>query len=309
MPDSADPHSDALDLLEVLESIGDGVVVLDASLRVLFWNRAAEKLSGCSAPEMTGRCCADGLLCHPETSRELCAALCPARDCLRDGERRELVTFLRHSDGHRLPVQVRFTPLRRDGQPFGVVQQITDMTPRVGGESAADAGQPHDWTDPQTRLPSMMASAAQLRDRVDQWNLTAELFSVVLVLLDGLDDVAGRFGQEARDQLLFHLARALHGAVRQHDFVGCWFGNQFVLVLPQCSSPQATRIARQARTAFVRAHIGQPLHITKLRFGISTPCGNDTPTALVARAVADLEQHSGAEAQPALSDDSSEISH
>ena len=51
-------------LSTVLDSIFDGVYVVDRERRIIFWNRAAEELTGFRKPEVMGRCCHDSMLNH-----------------------------------------------------------------------------------------------------------------------------------------------------------------------------------------------------------------------------------------------------
>ena len=46
-------------LSEILEHLQDGVYALDRERRVIFWNQAAERITGCKAEEVLGRNVAD----------------------------------------------------------------------------------------------------------------------------------------------------------------------------------------------------------------------------------------------------------
>ncbi len=116
-PPAAPPEILAPELLgALLEEIEEGFYVVDRDRRILYWNRGAERITGFLAQEVTGRLCQSDLLMHCDGEGEvLCGTDCPLAGVIEDGAPRAVTVFLRHRDGHRLPVQVRARPLR-DGQ-------------------------------------------------------------------------------------------------------------------------------------------------------------------------------------------------
>ena len=51
-------------LSTVLNSIFDGVYIVDKQRRIIFWNRAAEELTGYLGRDVIRRCCHDSMLNH-----------------------------------------------------------------------------------------------------------------------------------------------------------------------------------------------------------------------------------------------------
>jgi PAS domain-containing protein len=82
-----DDHADFHKLL--LDDLYDAVYFVDPSRRILYWNHAAEALSGFSASEVVGKHCSDNLLCHvDESGRSLCQGDCPLSQSMQSGIRR-----------------------------------------------------------------------------------------------------------------------------------------------------------------------------------------------------------------------------
>src|SRR5260221_5099597 len=97
----------------VLESLPIGVYMVDRDLKVIFWNRGAERISGYLAQDVIGRHCREKLLVgldesDPATGGEASQLT----NSLRDGQPIEADVFLRHRSGHRIPVHVCAVPLR-----------------------------------------------------------------------------------------------------------------------------------------------------------------------------------------------------
>lgn len=50
--------------LTIINNLNDGVYFVDLDRRILFWNKAAERITGYSADEIMGRQCQDNILNH-----------------------------------------------------------------------------------------------------------------------------------------------------------------------------------------------------------------------------------------------------
>ncbi len=101
---------------QVLQALGDAVIVVDRGERVVVWTPAAERLLGFAAAEIVG-----GAL--PEVGIRL--------DALLAGRERRLT--LRRRDGVSIPATVTTTVLLGlEGEREGVVLLIKDLTPWIG---------------------------------------------------------------------------------------------------------------------------------------------------------------------------------
>ncbi len=118
----------------VIESLRDGLVVLDREGRVAAWNRAAEAICGISTREAIGR---PYLALWPAGDRERLA------DALRRllGSEAEAFTLdaVEHeaTGGRRMVLNLKGSPLRQSEGAAGAVLLIEDITGRVALERAA----------------------------------------------------------------------------------------------------------------------------------------------------------------------------
>ncbi|MCP4645400.1 MAG: PAS domain S-box protein, partial [bacterium] len=92
----------------ILDNLYDAVYFVDRDVGITYWNQAAERLTGFSASEVTGRKCSDAVLTHvDEQGHLLCVHGCPLQATMQDGSSREAEVFLHHKNGFRVPVAVR----------------------------------------------------------------------------------------------------------------------------------------------------------------------------------------------------------
>ncbi len=118
----------------VVDSLREGVVVLDPAARIVAWNPALEERYGVSAAEVLGR----GLIeCFPNLRME---ALAEPLERLLRGEIEEFALgAMEHESlrkGHVI-LNVRASLLRQGGRPAGAVLLVEDITERVALERSA----------------------------------------------------------------------------------------------------------------------------------------------------------------------------
>jgi PAS domain S-box-containing protein len=77
---------DGVSLDQMLTRSGDGVVAVGPDGRVLLWNRAAEKILGYSARDVTGRQCCDVMVGRDDHGNRLCYQGCHVQTLARMGE-------------------------------------------------------------------------------------------------------------------------------------------------------------------------------------------------------------------------------
>ena len=115
----------AIEMTELLQKIVDeapqGIYVLDAERKIVFWSAGAERITGYSREEMVGRHCFEGMLDHIDREGvHLCHDFCPMMATIFDGQSREQPVFLKDRTGQRIPVMVHTEPLfKRTGNAGG----------------------------------------------------------------------------------------------------------------------------------------------------------------------------------------------
>ncbi|HDN84587.1 MAG TPA: PAS domain S-box protein [Candidatus Aerophobetes bacterium] len=109
------------------ESMADGVFTLDGNGRITSWNPAMEHITGYRAEEVMGRGCS--FLNFNKCFGKSCPSGIEECEILRYKRMDSTECFLRHKDGHDVPV-VKSARIVMDenGRLRGVVETITDLT-------------------------------------------------------------------------------------------------------------------------------------------------------------------------------------
>lgn len=110
-------------MLDILDSLGEGVITMDADFRITFLNRAAERITGFGRGEMVGKFCKQ--ICRVESCREHC----PLGKVLATGEPvYDLFTALQHASGETLPVKMNSAALYNSSkEPIGGILSFRDL--------------------------------------------------------------------------------------------------------------------------------------------------------------------------------------
>jgi PAS domain S-box-containing protein len=117
----------------ILDSLSDGVYVCDRDRRIVYWNKAAEHITGWPATEVLGRRCVDDVLAHVDKDgHRLCGEeFCPLHRSMVTGTPCAvgLTVYARSKAGHRIPMQVTVSPIRDDsGEIVGGVESFRDVS-------------------------------------------------------------------------------------------------------------------------------------------------------------------------------------
>lgn len=118
---------------ELLNLLADGAYITDTDRQIVFWNQAAQRITGWRSEEVVGRSCRDNILVHVDKDgHPLCGhEHCPLHRCIITGEPSAgpLLVFAQHRSGSRIPVEVTVAPIRNhSGQILGGIEVFRDLT-------------------------------------------------------------------------------------------------------------------------------------------------------------------------------------
>ncbi len=272
----------------ILDLVGDGVYVLDADDRIIFWNAGCTALTGFSAEQALGRRCSDELLKHVDSSgRLLCSDSCPMAASRADGQPRRAEVYVHHREGHRIPVRVFTRPLYdQSGRVTAVVQSFTDISDKLATLEQMKHLESLAYLDALTDLPNRRLLEQALEARLNEASRYGWSLGFIMMDIDHFKRVNDTYGHQAGDHVLRMVARTLRNATRSYDLVGRWGGEEFAAILANTSREDPAAIAERYRALVEQSDVlldGRRLQVT-LSLGAALSKSGDTPAALVARA-------------------------
>lgn len=112
---------------KIVDSIGDGLFILNGKGQIVFWNRSMERISGFAASEVIGNSC--NLIKCSKCFGKKCPEGINACGILRHGRKEFKECTLKHRDGFEVPVIKNASVIRNEkGKILGAVETITDLT-------------------------------------------------------------------------------------------------------------------------------------------------------------------------------------
>ncbi|XOK60393.1 diguanylate cyclase [Paenibacillus elgii] len=119
---------------------------------------------------------------------------------------------------------------------------------------------------------------------VSQWTEKQQPFALIVMDIDRFKSINDTYGHQAGDEVLKHLARILTSSVRSNDVCCRYGGEEFVVLLPFTTAPDAWITAERVRIAFETREnpLGIPLTVS---LGIADyPSHAESPELLFQRA-------------------------
>jgi diguanylate cyclase (GGDEF)-like protein/PAS domain S-box-containing protein len=218
---------------QLLNSVNEGIYFVDVERQITFWNKGAERITGFSKEEVTGSFCYDNLLNHVDNiGTHLCQNGCPLHLTIQDEKPREVLVYLHHKKGHRVPVQVRTIPLYDDTKSLiGCIEIFSDESHSISNHMSREELHAIAFTDALTGLPNRRAAESQIRQAKLRLEEDQIPFAVALVDIDYFKKVNDTYGHDIGDEVLKIVAKTLDSSTRLGDMASRWGGEEFLLIL------------------------------------------------------------------------------
>lgn len=283
--------------LTILNNLSDGVYFVNNDRRILFWNKAAEMITGYTSEEIVGKCCQDTLLNHiDEGGKPLCICGCPLFSTLTDGEARKARVFVRHKAGYRIPVFVQIVPVKEEGEIIGAIETFSRDSKTVYDDNLIEHLSGIAMHDALTRLPNRHYIEHFLEYKYKEYKKFGRLFAVAFADIDNFGHFNNAYGHAVGDMVLSSIGDTMLKRHRSTDLIGRWGGEEFIGIYSIKEASEAESIGENFRRIFSDTkieHDGEVLTVTA-SVGVSVVLPSDTPETLWKRA--DALMYKGKEA-------------
>ena len=296
VPSPNTAHVDTLFQAKLMDNMHDGVVFIDAGMRVLAWNHGAERLTGASANDMRQRRWQSDLLdmCD-EMGRLIKDADCPVRGAIQSGVQSLRRMTIRGRGERPVAVDTHTIPVAAEGGAIvGAVLLLHDASSEISLEHRCQTLYDKSTKDPLTQV----ANRAEF-DRVLSMFVAAHReqhvpCAMMICDLDHFKQVNDTYGHPAGDEAIKSLANLLKTSCRPGDLVARYGGEEFVMLYADCDNATAARRAEQIRIALSQT----PQSMLEGRsitasFGVTEIQPGDTPETMLRRADRGLLQAKG----------------
>lgn len=235
---------------ELMDNLYDGVYFVNTERKITYWNRGAERITGYPANRMVGSFCFDNLLNHvTEEGRHLCENGCPLEAAIQTGKVIEAEVYLRHHDGHRVPVMVRVAPIQDNNQQIiGAVETFSNNHTTIKLRRKVDQLKQSILLDPLTGIGNRAHCETRLKSALMEYRQHGYPFGLLFLDIDHFKAINDLHGHDTGDQALKNVAATLSNNLRGSDACGRWGGEEFLVILMETDATALAQVAEKLRT-------------------------------------------------------------
>ncbi|MCX7821471.1 MAG: sensor domain-containing diguanylate cyclase, partial [Brevinematales bacterium] len=212
---------------KVLDNLWEGAYILDNDRKIVYWNRAAENITGFKSDEVIGNNCSDNILCHmDEKGKELCIGSCPMVDILKGIEKIEANVFLHHKIGYRIPVRVIGVKIElEDTYALELFYPILDTHNFYENDIVRAA-----FIDNLTGALNRHGLETFFYSRYKEMGVLKKITGVIFADLDDFKKINDSYGHEIGDRVLYNFSQTIIKTLRNYDLVCRWGGEEFIII-------------------------------------------------------------------------------
>jgi len=272
---------------KLLDSMNDAVIFVDHTLRILLWNRAAERLTGIPAASIEDKQWSPTLVNLRDDRHKLITDDdCPVIEAIRDGVQTMRRLSITGRNGERIDVDAQLVPVHgKNATAYGAALLMHDASSTITLEQRVQSLHEKATRDPLTQA----ANRAEF-DRILQVCVQTHLernipCALIICDIDFFKKVNDTYGHQAGDEVLTVFSSILRRHCRPGDLVARYGGEEFVIICADCDNASATRKAEELRqlTAETQIPALSGKNVTA-SFGVTELQNGDTPETMLRRA-------------------------
>jgi PAS domain S-box-containing protein len=208
-----------------------GACLVDLQGKIIYWNMAAEGITGYLGHEVLGRAYRGDLLIQCAGTNAHTETECPVMEVLRDGRAVVADLFLRHKRGHRIPIHVFAFALRNAAGEMMGVGEIFDPT-QGKQDSSGWIGHSGREFEMATGLPAVEESTEQLQILLRSRMVSSA--ALILIEMSEQQAILQHGGTAMLHQAIRVLTKTVAGLLPAPNYVGCWSDWRLIAIVPEC---------------------------------------------------------------------------
>ncbi|MFV0423203.1 diguanylate cyclase [Oleidesulfovibrio sp.] len=253
-----------------LSSLSDGVCSINMDRKVVFWNRSAEQVCGCSAYDLIGTHCSEAAICPAQKKHYLCCDTCLLYKALQGETTISVPMHLHHQKGHKVSVMASFLPTFSDNKLINGAVQIFTISPSPAPHILLNELQKlrkASLLDPLTAVGNRRYGQQLIKQMDQSQQLYGTPFGIFFIDIDDFKVINDTYGHETGDRVLKVVATTLAATIRSRDTLIRWGGEEFVVFVPNTTYTALGEMAERLRTHIENAWTN--VHDTKLKVTVS----------------------------------------
>ncbi len=239
----------AKNLKSILNNLYDGVYIVNNNRKIIYWNKAAEDLTGYSRLDLMGTYCLDNMLNHIDShGNKLCLCGCPLVTAIKGGEIKEANLFFHHKDGHRVPISVKTLPYKdSNDEIIGAIEIFSENSERKQILEKIKNLEKLAMLDEMTQIPNRRYIENVIQMKLSEHLLNEVKFGLVFMDIDDFKRVNDNYGHDIGDLVLKTISKTFSNNLRGDDIIGRWGGEEFIAVFSGVDRESLEKLAEKLR--------------------------------------------------------------
>ncbi|MBN1435475.1 MAG: GGDEF domain-containing protein [Sedimentisphaerales bacterium] len=268
----------------IVDSMFDAVFAVDKDIRITYWNKSCERLSGYSADEMLGQCFYKTPLGQIEGGEDnsVSGSRGGLRIAVETGMPGTWKGYIRRKTGQQIPIESRISPVFDENQEVvGAVEVFRDTSCQVLLEQAHSQALRTARHDELTGLLNRAAISQLLNTEIKRSRRYNQVFSLIMMDLDHFKNVNDKYGHDSGDKLLRAIGALLRDNLREPDMAGRWGGEEFLVLAPGSEGSGAEKLADRLRECVLGISIPEIPIAVSASFGVAQIAAEQTQDELL----------------------------
>ena len=225
---------------DVLENICEGVRFVTDKGQTFFWNKGAENITGFEKDEMVGAVCEALHIVRDEDEDSVCTDLCPLKSAAgEDISTDDIKVFIRHKDGHLVPVIMNVTRLLDDkGILVGIAETFHDITWNEEATDRIEELSDRSLVDQLTGAGNQRYARNALKAKAEELKRYGTRYGLAVIDIDNLGSINDLHGREIGDRMLRIISRSLSSTLRPFDTLCRWDSDEFIILASNIRNDQ-----------------------------------------------------------------------
>lgn len=271
---------------KLIEAMHDGVMFVDAQLRIQLWSKGAERMTGVSAGAAQGRIFTPDLLdmCNVD-GRRIVNDACPVAQAVKTSSQIRQRLQLLGRQGRHVAVDLHAVPVATDGGALqGATVMLHDAQPEASLEEKCEALHAEVTKDPMTKVANRAEFDRMQALFIEAHEQAGMPCSLIMVDIDHFKSINDTYGHQAGDEAIITVANLLQSMCRSGDLVARYGGEEFAVLCADCGNANAAARAEQIRRKLAdlpQSSLGNK-RITA-SFGVTELQAGDNPESMLRR--------------------------
>ena len=208
----------------------EAIYIVDKDRKILFFNKAAEEITGYKASEIVGKHCFNNILNHVDNAgTNLCINGCPLLESIKKNVVMDANVYLHHKKGYRLPVQVKSIPYLDGDTVTGAVEVFYLKRERTTLNSDFIVADNLSMIDSLTGLLNRNFLKYRVYDLIIKSGLS---YALLFIDIDDFKQVNDTYGHLMGDEVLSIVSNTLLSNTSNLDYI-VRFGGEEILIFVQ----------------------------------------------------------------------------